>query len=63
MDYIFKLIKGKQLPEHQIGINFAREEYLEKIYSKFKIYAEKRNIQRKNRYNYFCRMLENDISE
>lgn len=63
MEYIFKLIKGKQLPEHQMGINFAREEYLEKMYSKFKIYAEKKNIQKENRYNYFCRMLENHISE
>ncbi len=63
MEYIFKVIKGKQLPEHQMGINFAREEYLEKMYSKFKIYAEKKNIQKENRYNYFCRMLENHISE
>ena len=63
MERIFKMIIKKQLPEHQMGIDFAREEYLSKMYSKFKVYAEKKQIQKERRYSYFCRMIENDIME
>ena len=61
MEHIFRLIADKQLPPHSMGgIDFAREDYLSKMYSKFEVYADRNNIKKENRYGYFCKMLEND---
>jgi len=63
MEHIFTLIANKPMPEHQMGINFAREEYLTKMYSKLNVYAERKKLKQERRYAYFCSMLENDKSE
>ena len=58
VEHISNLIVNKELPEHQMGIEFARYDYLSEIYSKLNIYAEKNKIT--DRYAYFCKMIEND---
>lgn len=63
MEHIFQLIANKPMPEHQMGINFAREEYLSKMYSKLNVYAERKKLKQERRYTYFCRMLENDTED
>lgn len=58
MDYIKQLIAKKELPEDQMGIEFARHHYLYEMYQKLNVYAEKQEIE--NRYAYLCKMIEND---
>lgn len=52
MEHIYQLIK--RFPDNQI------QDYLSKIYSKFAVYCERKQVKGDNRYAYFCRMLEND---
>ncbi|MBP5433769.1 replication initiation protein [Ruminococcus sp.] len=58
MEHIFKLICPKSLPEHQMGTEFARYDYLSEMFSKMNVYADKNKIT--DRYAYICKMIEND---
>ncbi|MBQ2175468.1 MAG: replication initiation protein [Alphaproteobacteria bacterium] len=52
---ILSIINSMELPEHEMGIVFAKYHYLEEQYSRFNAYSEQHTII--NRYSYFYTML------
>ena len=59
MQLVSDLIVNKILPEtSSLGVDFDRYDYLQEMYSKLNVYAEKNKIT--DRFAYFCKMIEND---
>ena len=60
MSLLVDLIVNKDLPNCNInmGVWFDRHDYLQEMYSRLNVYAEKNKIT--DRFAYFCKMIEND---
>ena len=58
IDSLLSVITGIELPEHVLGMQFAKYHYLEEKYLYFNAYSEKHTIV--NRYSYFYAMLASE---
>ena len=55
IESLLSILSRMELPEHEMGIAFAKYHYLEEQYSRFNAYSEQHAIL--NRYSYFYTML------
>ena len=58
IESFISIISTIDLPEHELGIQFARHHFLLEQYKKLKAIAERKEI--KNRYSYFYTMIQSE---
>lgn len=55
---LLAIVSSMELPEHELGVDFARYHYLQEQYTHFNAISEQQHIA--NRYSYFRAMLKAD---
>lgn len=58
MQVILEIVRTKNIPEHEYGVETARYHYLRQRYAQLNLRAQNDKIKR--RYSYFVKMLKND---
>ena len=58
MQVILEIVRTKNIPEDEYGVETARNHYLRQRYAQLNLRAQNDKI--KHRYSYFVKMLQND---